>query len=141
MYDGGTYVEIPRLGFTTSNYSGTEYGSRYSAIDSNSITQKVQDPNTLQEPVRQVASTTPTIPNTTKVVNNDFEALNLHKINSKEDIKITLSIINNSTSRALLDLLNKTGDLTLELDAGKSVYKPDQNKIIIDLFSIVNIFC
>ena len=123
MYDGGTYVEIPRLGFTTSNYSGTEYGSRYSAIDSNSITQKVQDPNTLQEPVRQVASTTPTIPNTTKVVNNSFESLNLNKINGVEDIKITLSIINNSTSRALLDLLNKAGDLTLELTEGNSSYK------------------
>jgi exodeoxyribonuclease-5 len=130
MYDGGTYVEIPRLGFTTSNYSGTEYGSRYSAIDSNAVTQKVQNPNTVQEPVRQEVSTKETIKNTIKTPANDFEALNLNKVNSKEDIKVTLSIINNSTSRALLDLLNKIGDLTLELVEGNSSYK--NNKITID---------
>jgi hypothetical protein len=130
MYHSGSYVEIPRLGFTTSNYSGTEYGSRYSAIDSNAVKQKVQNPNTVQEPVRQEASTEPIIPNTTKVTSNDFEALNINKVNSKEDIKITLSIINNSTSRALLDLLDKVGEVTLEVTPGNSSYKA--GKITID---------
>lgn len=132
MYDGNNYVEIPRLGFVTSNYSGTEYGSKYSAIDSNAVKQKVENPNTVKEPIKQEASSEPTIKNTTKVVNNDFEALNLNKTNSKEDIKVTLSIINNSTSRALLDLLDKIGDLTLELTPGNSSYKANENKITID---------
>ena len=132
MYDGGTYVEIPKLGFTTSNYSGVEYGSKYSAVDSNAVTQKVQNPNTVQEPIRQEASTKETIKNTTKTPANDFEALNLNKVNSKEDIKVTLSIINNSTSRALLELLDKTGDLTLELAEGNSVYRANEDKIKID---------
>jgi hypothetical protein len=132
MHDGSEYVEIPRLGFTTSNYSGTEYGSKYSAIDSNAVKQRVQNPNTVQQPVRQEASVKETISNTTKVVTNNFEALNLDKVNSKEDIKVTLSIINNSTSRALLELLDKIGDLTLEVTGGNSSYKADENKVTID---------
>jgi len=131
MYDDqGSYVEIPRLGFTTSNYSGTEYGSKYSAIDSNAVKQRVQNPNTVQEPVRQEASSEPVIPNTIKVPANDFEALNLNKVNSKEDVKVTLSIINNSTSKALLELLDKINTLTLEVTPGNSSYKG--GKITID---------
>jgi len=130
MYDNGTYVEIPRLGFTTSNYSGTEYGSKYSAVTSNSLIQKVQNPNAVKQTVKQEASTEETIPNVTKVVNNSFEALNINKTNNKEDIKVTLSIINNSTSRALLELLDKIGELTLEVAAGNSSYKA--SRITID---------
>ena len=132
MHENGVYVEIPRLGFTTSNYSGTEYGSKYSAVDSNAVTQRVTNPNTTPQAVKQEASTLPIIPNTTKVASNDFEALNLNKVNSKEDIKVTLSIINNSTSRALLELLDKIGGLTLEVTPGNSAYKAAEDKINID---------
>ena len=132
MYENGVYLEIPRLGFTTSNYSGTEYGSKYSVVGSNAVIQKVTNPNTTPQSVKVEASTLPTIANTTKVASNDFEALNLNKTNNKEDIKVTLSIINNSTSRALLDLLDKIGGLTLELTPSNSAYKADEDKINID---------